>query len=483
MEATSLPTTNLNDWTEQFSAALESQRRRAREFFSAQEEKLRRAEDILASQLGEIGDDLLKEREDIRHTREELTDSTKRLEHQTAELERMKKEIAEQQAAWNELYSRALEEEQSLSTQFKQQQEELAASRKDIVEQQAAAINAEIKLESERKTFEAERGELEQQKKQFQVQQDDLRREQENLEKFGREIEEKAEKTEQQRRRIAAELKTRRAEQLQELQQRRSELQRADEADQDALLKELERLREECQLLRTNPPAAVQTAEEGEKADAEKYRLLYETAEDELNRLKTYCEELQENLAEAQQKRTKSGAGTTSSALDWETEKKRVLAALESDYDDDDQQDQEEKLKIEEVVRKTNRIIAEKERENSELQELLSSQTKHIGSVAVGAASVGKIVDNDAIIQQERKSLKELQDECREKLRKAEVEISLERAKIARERAQLDEKIRQLEQHGLKSGESSEDKEPVKPVGGRWRARLGLNESSDKQEK
>jgi hypothetical protein len=158
------------------------------------------------------------------------------------------------------------------------------------------------------------------------------------------------------------------------------------------------------------------------------------------------------------------------------------LAALEADFEEDNEEDRQEKLKIQEVIRRTDRVAAEKNREIGELRALLESQASNIGTMAVGAAALGQILDTDAVIQEERKNLARLQEEWRDKLRQAEIEISLERAKNARERSQLDEKLRALEQQGVNPTIVGKEKEPAKPTRGRWLARLGLTGSENEQE-
>ena len=83
-------------------------------------------------------------------------------------------------------------------------------------------------------------------------------------------------------------------------------------------------------------------------------------------------------------------AQISSGVLNWEAEKQRILAALEADFEEENEEDREEKLKIQDVIRKTDRVVAEKDREIGELRELLESQTNNIGSMAVGAAALGK---------------------------------------------------------------------------------------------
>jgi hypothetical protein len=64
-------------------------------------------------------------------------------------------------------------------------------------------------------------------------------------------------------------------------------------------------------------------------------------------------------------------------------------------------------------------------------------------------------------------------------LREAEIELSLERAKLARDRVSIDDKIRAHEeqlaaQASLPAGSSPAG---TRPVRGRWLARLGLKDS------
>jgi hypothetical protein len=111
---------------------------------------------------------------------------------------------------------------------------------------------------------------------------------------------------------------------------------------------------------------------------------------------------------------------------------------------------------------------------------LLSQQSDNIGSLAVGAAAVAEIFDQDEVIRQERERLQQAQEDWREKLRQAEIDISLERARIARERVELDEKLRAFEEerstHNA-AGHAPANAKGAKPARGRWLERLGLKDS------
>ena len=148
--------------------------------------------------------------------------------------------------------------------------------------------------------------------------------------------------------------------------------------------------------------------------------------------------ELERQLAQAQP----CGRGAIGGHLDWEAEKRRILAALE--LETDDQPGPAERTKIEQVIRATDTIVADKQREVAELQDLLAGQGGNPAPVAAGAAALGKSLDQDGMIRQERESLKQLQEQWRDKLRQAEIEISVERAQIARQKAEIDARCRAL---------------------------------------
>lgn len=218
-------------------------------------------------------------------------------------------------------------------------------------------------------------------------------------------------------------------------------------------------------------------AERSSAADAEQQgdlRRRLEMAVDDLKIEKARSAELQRKLAQAP-----AASAAPGDATDWESQKRRLLATLEAD-DAGGPQQKRERLQIEEAILATDRTVAEKDREIEELQtQLLAMQRTHYGTMAVGAAAVADVLDKDEIIRQERENLQQLQHEWREKLRRAEVDISVERAKLARERADLEEKLRLYEdqqaQRAKHDAAAPKDK-PAKPDRGRWLTRLGLKD-------
>ncbi|MBW3596516.1 MAG: hypothetical protein KY475_04490, partial [Planctomycetes bacterium] len=138
-----------------------------------------------------------------------------------------------------------------------------------------------------------------------------------------------------------------------------------------------------------------------------------------------------------------------------------------------------QRLSIEDAVRRTDEAVAAKDREIAELQRMLDQQSSTLGEVAVGAQAIAHMLDQDEIVRQERENLQKVQEEWRQKLRQAEVDISLERAKLARERSKLEEQVQNIESErarlesatGGAAGEAG-----AKKANRRWLARLGLKE-------
>ena len=137
--------------------------------------------------------------------------------------------------------------------------------------------------------------------------------------------------------------------------------------------------------------------------------------------------------------------------LDWEEEKRRLMAMLESDFQENEQATPEQKeaakadrMRVEDVIEQTDRVIQVKTQEIEELRGLLENQSSQVGNLAVGVGAFAEAFSHDELIEEERENLKRLQEDLHEKLKKAEVEISIERAKVARERAEIDEMLAKL---------------------------------------
>jgi hypothetical protein len=199
--------------------------------------------------------------------------------------------------------------------------------------------------------------------------------------------------------------------------------------------------------------------------------------------LKAQNAELEEKLARARAAGALTGTttGGGGAGFDWESQKRKMLASLDDDFDSTDELDQKERQTIEDTVRITDQVVAQKDHEIAELRELLENQSANIGSMAVGAAAVAAVLDQDELIGQERRRLAELENEWREKLRVAEVEMSVERAKIARdklalqdERAALERKLKEI---GPADAGAEAPADASKKTGRQWLRRLGIRET------
>jgi hypothetical protein len=169
--------------------------------------------------------------------------------------------------------------------------------------------------------------------------------------------------------------------------------------------------------------------------------------------------------------------------FDWESQKRRLLEELESSFDAQKPAEAKEKLRCEDVIRETSRIIEEKDREIAELRRQLAERPQPTTDPdAAQRAAESQVLDADEVIRAERARLADLQSEWEEKLRRAEIEVSIERAKIARERLQLDEKMRMLQSKaGPDTGGTGSGGDGKGANRGRWLTRLGLGNDKEKE--
>jgi len=244
--------------------------------------------------------------------------------------------------------------------------------------------------------------------------------------------------------------------------------------------KELTRLQGEKKQLETMLAAAEAKAKQGGGAgggsqEIDDLRRRFEMAVQDVRELKTKNSDLTEQLAKA--KSAGGAAASAGGATDWESMKKRMMQQMEDDFDASNEKEKAAKLTIEGAMKITDEVVAEKEKEIQELRRALDSQAQSVGEVAVGAAAIAQMLDSDELVKQERESLQKLQEGLREQLRKAEIDISLERAKLARERSELDEKLRTIEAERPAPGAVADDGKGKKGGGRKWLERLGLGDS------
>lgn len=189
--------------------------------------------------------------------------------------------------------------------------------------------------------------------------------------------------------------------------------------------------------------------------------------------LRLQCNELSTRLAQFQ-----SPKSLSSEAWSWEERKQAWLRQLEEEADEGTT-DTKKKLEIQEILDRTTQEVERRDREIADLKSLLEQQAVAANGMAVGAAAVAQIIEADELIVEERQRLKQLQEEWEQKQRQGEIEMSLERAKLARERLELQEKLRSLEamqpmiQEPTEPGDSPQSSRRPR---GNWLSRLGLRD-------
>jgi chromosome segregation ATPase len=239
--------------------------------------------------------------------------------------------------------------------------------------------------------------------------------------------------------------------------------------------RELEHYQNRIQELET---LELPNGDEGQAAEVVHLQQRLEMALDDLREERARNQELL-----AQPKRaTPVAVPVTTNAMDWEARKRSLLAQLESDYDENIPEQRATKLSLEDTIARTDEVVAAKDAEIARLQAMLQ---EHPTSPMPNTAAVEEILNHEEVIREEREKLQLLQDQLREQFRQAEIDLSVERAKIARERLEIEEKTRNLPQFltNPSSGNSKESKtDPLKKqasLGGRWLARLGLSETDE----
>jgi chromosome segregation ATPase len=238
------------------------------------------------------------------------------------------------------------------------------------------------------------------------------------------------------------------------------------EAERDLLQEQLDEVQQEL------AQAGIGSVDSNELDDL---RERFETAVQEIRGLKAINGDLSDRLRAGPQQQDEGSV----TGFDWEAQKRRLLMQLESDFEDEDGQQASDKLTVEGTIRITDQVIADKEHEIEQLKQVLENQSSNIGEVAVGAAAIAEFLDQDELISQERESLQRMQEEWRDKLRQAEIDISVERARLGRERMDLQSQLATIERHAESEASLSDDEvsssDRKKPAG-RWRKRLGLKD-------
>lgn len=456
---------------------------------------------------------LSEQREQVKRFVTEIADAADLAEQEIASsVNRLLEDLSAEHAALQEKYEAAgVNRWGDKSRQLEERERELAALEESLRRREAESAESWKRFEDERRRHQADAEDSAHRQARY----EERRR---RLEALEEELESREQQTKNQRRRIAAELREERENlrrerrrQADELQRRTDELERlaqdlqrrseqldrraadavsaaGDDDDLRREIRELENalsernaalheLTDRCDDLRVrlgdykaklaDAEARAEAAESqtGDSGEAEEWRRRYEIAQEEIQELK-------------RRRAASAPAAEPVTGSDWESQKRRILAELETDFDGQDPDSQADRLTIEGTIRITDGVVAQKDDEIAELKRQLAQRSE---VVVVPPPDFDDAVQRDEYLAARRVEIDALKAEWEEKVRRAEIEMSLERAKLARERMEFEERRAEFD-HQNRGGQEitvkSGSDEP-KRTGGRWLARLGLREKDE----
>jgi chromosome segregation ATPase len=266
-------------------------------------------------------------------------------------------------------------------------------------------------------------------------------------------------------------LRARGAELEQELS-RRPESNQADSAELVALRAERDELAARVEELEQRPTAQIDPNVEQQFSDLQRR---FELAVEDLREYKTKSTKLEAQLAAAA--RQSRNVIPDTGGNDWESQKRRLLASLEENVEVPETPVQkQQRITIEGTLEMTDAVVAEKDRQIAELQaQLVTGGDGARVAAAEHTQKMNDLVDGDEVIAEHRQRARELERELQEKLRSAELELSVERAKMARQNRELEQLKSELES----KQQDFESNGPAAVTQGqpkrRWRDKLGLS--------
>lgn len=250
---------------------------------------------------------------------------------------------------------------------------------------------------------------------------------------------------------------------------RRPEASAVDSAELVALRAERDELAARVAELEQRPAEPADANSEQQLADLQRR---FELAVEDLREYKTKCGKLESQLAAASTRSASSAPDTGGN--DWESQKRRLLASLEEGADGPETPvEKQQRITIEGTIEMTDAVIAEKDRQIAELQAQLAGGEISAPTETEQSRQINELIDADEIIAKHRKRHRELELELEEKLRAAELELSIERAKMARQKAELEDLKSELDSKQQQFESSTAAPSPGQPKR-RWRDKLGL---------
>lgn len=200
----------------------------------------------------------------------------------------------------------------------------------------------------------------------------------------------------------------------------------------------------------------------------------FEMAVDDVRQLKHENADLREQLAKSKSTPTSSG-GAHAGSNDWASQRARLMAMLEEEDGDGgiSAERKKERASIQDAIAATDRAMAAKDRELAELRARANSTVD--SAKAEESQKIEEILNAEPLVAAERERLAKLQAEWEDKLRAAELEFSVERAKLAREQAALRERLLEIQKQEPRHPTGDGDKHPRR----RWLSALGLGDEQE----
>jgi len=237
-------------------------------------------------------------------------------------------------------------------------------------------------------------------------------------------------------------------------------------AERDALAQRIAELE--------SAPAPTPTADDQQELADLQSR--FEMAVDDLRQLKQANDDLRQRLASAN---TDPVDSCDEEAEDWQAQKARLLATLDAeDRGKISEARRAERATIEGTISITDRVVAERDAQLAEKETAISDLQRQLEARPAGLdldelrdQIAAEILGDDEAVQAECEKLRQQQQELDAKRREAELEISVQRATLARQQAALQEKLAKLPEAEVGREKPSGDK-PRR----RWLSALGLKD-------
>jgi len=508
MEDTTSPDLAEATRADEFAQAFGRRRDELEAFLAAGRERFSAAETKLTGQIRHLAESLAQAQSEIRRTRDQQAARDEQLAREAQRLAELKESLEAAQAQWREAQDRTAKQQRQLADQIETSQATLAQRFDELAEREARIAEAESQVRNDQEQLALAQRQLNERDRELAASRESLDKELHELETQRKELERQRKQWASRHgkddeianarlaelesrlnaatgreealqhdltaaRQTCTQLETKLAEQSTNQTDQQAEAHRQLESERDALAA---RLDESENRVAEHERQLKETQEANDQR--EDYRDRYKTAVEEIKTIGQRNKSLEKQLADANRGAAAAGFAPPGDD-DWESRKRQLLAALE-DIDEDDENENARRIEVENVIKTTEVAIAAKDQEIVQLRQRLDQQGERREAPAGGAPEFDQALDQDAVIHEERERLQRLQNELEEKLRQAEIDLSIERADVARQRLEVEEIMRQFAEQVTPaetipaSTSASDAAGDEKPAGRRWLARLGL---------